>query len=71
MEPPGIVGVAYGLDSNLLAFCRGDTMKIHPDLKLGRPFPNFVLPDQDGEVLKLSQRMRGWPSIVVFYRGVW
>jgi peroxiredoxin len=46
-------------------------MKIHPDLKPGSKFPNFQLPDQDGNVLKLSQHMRGWPTVVVFYRGIW
>jgi hypothetical protein len=47
------------------------TMKIHPDLKPSHKFPDFELPDQDGNVLKLSQRMRGWPIIIVFYRGIW
>jgi peroxiredoxin len=46
-------------------------MKIHPDLKPGSKFPNFQLPDQDGNALKLSQHMRGWPTVVVFYRGIW
>ena len=46
-------------------------MKIHPDLKPSHKFPDFELPDQDGNVLKLSQRMRGWPTIIVFYRGIW
>ena len=46
-------------------------MKIHPDLKIGSKFPNFTLPDQDGEEAKLTQRMRGWPTVLVFYRGVW
>jgi len=46
-------------------------MKMRPNLKLGKKFPNFTLPDQDGESLELSQRMRGWPTILVFYRGVW
>jgi peroxiredoxin len=46
-------------------------MKIHPDLKPGSKFPNFQLPDQDGNVLELSQHMRGWPTVVVFYRGIW
>lgn len=46
-------------------------MKMHPDLQIGNKFPNFTLPDQDGERLKLSQHMRGFPTIVVFYRGVW
>jgi len=41
-------------------------MKIHPDLKPGNKFPDFVLPNHDGNVMKLSQRMRGWPTILVF-----
>jgi len=46
-------------------------MKIHPDLKPGSKFPDFQLPDHDGNVLKLTQHMRGWPTILVFYRGIW
>ena len=46
-------------------------MKMHPEIKVGALFPNFELPDQSGETLKLSQHMRGFPTIVVFYRGVW
>jgi peroxiredoxin len=46
-------------------------MKIHPDLKPGNKFPDFELPDQDGKIQKLSRHMRGWPTIIVFYRGVW
>jgi len=46
-------------------------MKIHPDLKPGHKFPNFELPDQDGQLLRLGQHMRGWPTILVFYRGIW
>jgi hypothetical protein len=46
-------------------------MKIHPDLIPGHKFPDFQLPDQEGNVLKLTQRMRGWPMIIVFYRGIW
>ena len=46
-------------------------MKIRPDLIPGNKFPNFELPDQDGEMQKLSQLMRGFPTAIVFYRGVW
>ena len=46
-------------------------MKIREDLVPGNLFPNVTLPDQDGSVQKLSQWMRGWPTAVVFYRGVW
>lgn len=46
-------------------------MKINPEIKEGGLFPNFELPDQSGEVQKLSQYMRGFPTIIVFYRGVW
>ena len=46
-------------------------MKIHPDLKPDNIFPDFELPDHERNVLSLRQRMRGWPTILVFYRGVW
>lgn len=38
-------------------------MKIHPDLKPGSKFPDFELPDHEGEVFKLTQVMRGWPTV--------
>lgn len=41
-------------------------MKMSPDIKVGNLFPNFELPDHGGERLKLSQRMRGFPTIIVF-----
>lgn len=46
-------------------------MKMHEELKVGNRFPNFELPDQDGQSQKLSEHMRGFPTVVVFYRGVW
>jgi peroxiredoxin len=46
-------------------------MKIHPDLQIGSKFPNFELPDQEGNRQQLSQWMRGFPTAVIFYRGVW
>jgi hypothetical protein len=44
-------------------------MKIREDLKPGNIFPNFERPDQDGVIRTLDELMRGWPTIVVFWRG--
>ncbi len=44
-------------------------MKIREDLQLGKAFPDFELPDQDGAVRKLSELMGGCPTILVFWRG--
>jgi cytochrome oxidase Cu insertion factor (SCO1/SenC/PrrC family) len=72
-EPLVINGINHLEASSLQVVIsrRKITMKMREDLKPGNKFPNFELPDQDGETLQLSQRMRGWPIIVVFYRGVW
>jgi hypothetical protein len=37
---------------------------------LGAPAPDFALPDQTGEVVRLSD-FRGAPLLLVFYRGHW
>ncbi len=39
------------------------------DLIVGNVFPNFELPDQDGEKQKLSQLLRGFPGVLIFSRG--
>ena len=39
------------------------------DLKVGSQFPDFELPDQDGEARKLSQLLRGFPGVLIFGRG--
>ncbi|MCZ6633944.1 MAG: hypothetical protein O7G87_11105 [bacterium] len=44
-------------------------MKLREDLQPNNPFPNFELPDQDGTVQNLSDRMGNWPTILVFWRG--
>ncbi|MCZ6678790.1 MAG: hypothetical protein O7E52_16270 [Candidatus Poribacteria bacterium] len=44
-------------------------MKIREDLKPGNIFPDFERPDQNGITRKLSDLMREWPTIVVFWRG--
>ena len=38
---------------------------------IGQQFPDFDLPDQDGQRVKLSQLAGKFPLIVVFYRGYW
>lgn len=39
------------------------------ELKPGAPFPDFELPDHDGEPAKLSGLMAGKPVVVTFNRG--
>lgn len=40
------------------------------DLKPGNVFPDIELPNHEGQVVKLSEMMRGWPTIVTFARGL-
>ncbi len=40
-----------------------------PDLNPGNLFPDIELPDHEGSPKKLSELMRGWPTIVTFVRG--
>lgn len=42
---------------------------MHADLKVGRKFPDFELPDQDGENRQLSKLIRGFPTVLIFSRG--
>lgn len=47
-------------------------MKIREDLMIaGNKFPNFERPDQDGMIRTLEDLMRGWPTILVFWRGAY
>ena len=39
------------------------------DLGVGNEFPNFELPDQDGNMQNLSQLLRGFPGALIFSRG--
>ncbi|MDY6827632.1 MAG: redoxin domain-containing protein [Bacillota bacterium] len=39
------------------------------DLKIGAKFPNFELPDHNGEKHKLSQLLHGFPGVLIFSRG--
>ena len=38
---------------------------------IGRLFPDFELPDQDGQPTKLSELVGKFPFILTFYRGYW
>jgi peroxiredoxin len=39
------------------------------DLHVGSRFPDFELPDQTGEVKRLTQLLRGFPGVLAFGRG--
>lgn len=38
---------------------------------VGQGFPDFEMPDQDGQIVRLSQLAGNFPLIVSFYRGYW
>ncbi|MDQ2744235.1 MAG: redoxin domain-containing protein [Chloroflexota bacterium] len=42
-----------------------------PDLTTGDHVPNFALPDQEGRMWMLAERLKDGPVILVFYRGDW
>ena len=41
------------------------------NLTIGKRFPDFELPDQDGQPAKLSALVGKFPFILTFYRGYW
>ena len=40
-------------------------------LRIGERAPDFTLPNQRGEMVKLSDRLSRGPVVLNFYRGVW
>jgi AhpC/TSA family len=40
-------------------------------LRIGERAPDFTLPNQRGETVRLSDRFSGGPVVLSFYRGVW
>jgi peroxiredoxin len=44
---------------------------MHPDIVIGRSFPDLELPDHRNQSVKLSELAAGFPLIVSFYRGYW
>lgn len=44
---------------------------MHPQLVVGKPFPDLELPDHRAQIIKLSELANGFPLILSFYRGYW
>lgn len=44
---------------------------MHPQLIVGKRFPDLELPDHRGEAVRLSKLAGEYPLIVSFYRGYW
>ena len=44
---------------------------MHPDLIIGKRFPDLELPDHRGQLVRLSELADAYPLIVSFYRGYW
>jgi peroxiredoxin len=42
-----------------------------PGLEIGDQAPDFALPDQNGQIVTLRQRLDRGPVVVSFYRGAW
>jgi len=40
-------------------------------LQIGERAPDFALPNQRGETVRLSDRLSMGPVVLSFYRGVW
>jgi AhpC/TSA family len=40
-------------------------------LRIGERAPDFALPNQRGETVRLSERLTRGPVVLSFYRGVW
>ncbi len=40
-------------------------------LSIGERAPDFALPNQRGETVRLSERLSKGPVVLNFYRGVW
>jgi peroxiredoxin len=44
---------------------------VHPDLAVGKQFPDLELPDHQAKPVRLSALAGEFPLIVSFYRGYW
>jgi peroxiredoxin len=48
-----------------------DNLSDHVGPAIGQPFPDFVLPDQDGRLVQLADLRAQGPVVVSFNRGHW
>jgi len=63
-RPPEVVAILRrGIDSVRESGVAG--------LGIGERAPDFVLPNQRGEMVRLSDRLSRGPVVLNFYRGVW
>ena len=63
-RPPEVVAIIRrGIDSVRETGAAG--------LRIGERAPGFTLPNQRGEMVKLSDRLSRGPVVLNFYRGVW
>jgi peroxiredoxin len=44
---------------------------MHPDLLVGKRFPDLELPDHRRQTVRLSKLVDGFPLVLSFYRGYW
>lgn len=45
--------------------------QVESAIKLGDTFPDFSLPNQNGDMVTLSELLKKGPVVVSFFRGVW
>ena len=63
-RPPDVVAILRrGIDSVRESGAAG--------LRIGERAPDFTLPNQRGEMVRLSERLSRGPVVLNFYRGVW
>ena len=46
-------------------------MTVHPELVVGRCFPDLEFPDHQNQPVRLSKLAGEFPLILSFYRGYW
>ena len=63
-RPPEVVAILRrGIDTARESGAAG--------LRIGERAPDFALPNQRGETVRLSERLTRGPVVLSFYRGVW
>ncbi len=63
-RPPEVVAILRrGIDDTRESGAAG--------LRIGERAPDFSLPNQRGETVRLSDRLSRGPVVLTFYRGIW